>query len=453
MAWSNVPAETVAGLAGPDAFADAQGDAAMTKVGRGATLVVMPEDAEDIARAMANDVVAAVLQKSEYEALKVLAWRFPHGTHVTAMSTTADYKAEHHAIYISSEEVIHKRWPDGVVQCESWISFLLKYPRWRIFAWPTDSSHGDEIAQRARRRVGDVDGYSDILSNSEHFAEECYTGIARSGKVSAGATTIASCTTASCATGAAIAVPFAYSTTTVYAFGIIPVGTATIFSGGVVAAGAMIGAAVGTAVVAPTMWAWRRTAREASLGRLPFCIVNQAKRHLSVCIYRLDDTLRWIPVVGLAGQSSGDLEPLRILELDPPDDMEEFQVEVIFGEAVAPPHETWAASAVGAVGSAARGAGYIAGAAASLVPRVPYISAEPAEILQPLRAIVRRGGVYCISEPSLPSPLCRGPRPSVPHSMATELQASEGPTSELGPAEVLALLRVPRSVLPAYGEA
>jgi len=401
------------------------------------TLEVSYEAAKDIARAMANDVVAAVLRRSEYEALKVLAWRFPHGTHVTAMSTTQDNKDEHHAIYVSSEEVIHKRWPDGHIVSESWISFMMRYPRWRIEGWPSNAAHGDDIVQRARTRIGEVEGYNDILYNSEHFTEECYTGISTSSKTNAGAKTIGGCTTASSATGAAIALPFAYSTTTVYALGVIPIGTATVFSGGVVVVGALIGAAVGSTVLAPTLWSWRRSAREASLGRLPFCILNQSGRHLRVFTYRFDDTYRWVAVMGMAGQSSGEVAPQRILELDPSVDADEFQIEVAFGEAAAPPPETW----MGSAASVAYGAGSLA---VSLVPRLPYISAAPVENL---RAVVRRGGVFRISEPSSPG------SPAVAANISSQSTPTtvSTPQPETAPAKLLELLRVPQAVLPAYG--
>lgn len=389
------------------------------------TLVVSPEDSKDIARSIANDVVAAVLRRSEYEALKVLAWRFPHGTHVTALSTIHNCKAEHHALYVSSEEVIHKQWPDGTIVGESWIAFLLKFPRWRVQDWPCDTAHGDAIVERARRRVGEVEGYNDIVSNSEHFVEECYSGVASSSKVNAGAKTLATAATATGATGAAIALPYAYSTTTVYMLGIIPWGTATVFSGGTVLAGAAVGAAVGTVVVAPTLWAWRRNAREASLGRLPFCILNQSRHHLAVSTYKMDDAYRWIAVMGMAGQSTGDVGSQRILELDPPDDAEEFQVEVSLGEPAAPPAEGWVGSAVGTVTSVAQG---VSSLATSLASRVPYLSSSPKENL---RAVVRRGSVYRIAELALPP-------------------ADAGDARPPGPAELLEVARIPRTVLPAY---
>lgn len=387
--------------------------------------VIAPEDAGDSLRAMAADVVAATLRRAEYEALKVLAWRFPHGTHITAMPVGNDRKAEHHAVYVSSEEVISKRWPDGLVINETWISFMMKYPLWRVANWPKTAIHGDEIVQRARDQVGKEESYSEILCNSEHFVQECYTGVASSSNVRSGATAIAGCATASSATGAAIALPFAYSSTAVYALGIIPWGTATVFSGGVIAAGALLGAAVGSTVVAPTMWSWRQSAREASLSRLAFCILNQSTRHLQVSAYRVDDAYRRIAVVGIAGQSSGYIAPEHILELDPPHDAEEFQIEVTFGQAVAPEAETW----IGSAASAAWSAGSLA---ASLVPRLPYISAQPFE---GLRAIVRRGSVYRVSD--------RLPQQQHQGDCLTS-------TSELDPAALLELSEIPQTVLPAY---
>jgi hypothetical protein len=381
-------------------------------------IFVTPEDAQDIARSVANDVVAAAFRRAEYEALKVLAWRFPHGTHITAMSVA---QAEHHAIYASSEEVIHKE-DDGMIVNESWISFLMKYPRWRITSWPSSSLHGDEIVERARRRTGEAGGHNEILNNSEHFVQECYTGSASSSKVSAGAAALVSCAATSSATGAAVAAPFAFSTTTVYVLGVIPWGTATVFSGGTVLAGAAVGAAIGSVVMAPTYWAKRRNALEASLCRLPFCLLNQADRHLHVYTYHLADNYRLVSVMGLAGQSAGYLGPQNILELDPPEDSEEFQVEVVFDS---PPAETWTGSAVGTVASAARGVGSLA---SSLVPRVSFLSSGSQEP-QTLRAVVRRGSVYRICE----------------------LDKAADDAAPNGTADVMEIARVPRTVLPAYG--
>jgi len=388
-------------------------------------IVVTLEDAKDMARSIANDVVAAAFRRAEYEALKVLAWRFPHGTHIAAMSMSA---LEHHAIYVNSEEVIHRCEKDGVIVSVAWISFLMKFPRWRILAWPSSAAHGDGVVEVARRRVGEQQAYSEILNNSEHFVQECYTGTAFSGNVSAGATATLSCAATSAATGAAVATPFAFSTTTVYMLGIIPWGTATVFSGGVVAAGALVGAAVGAAFIAPTYWSWRQSAREASFGRLPFCILNQSSRHLHVSTYHLNDTYRWVAVVGLAGQSSAVVHPQNIQELDPSQDADEFQVEIAFGE---PPSQSWVGSAIGTVASVAKGAGSFA---TSLVQSVPYLSGDAKDSIN-LRVVVRRGGVYRVSERAVPAETA----PSI----------NSGSSGD-GTAKSLDFKRVPRDVLPAY---
>mmetsp|Transcript_64030 Transcript_64030/g.111553 ORF Transcript_64030/g.111553 Transcript_64030/m.111553 type:complete len:423 (-) Transcript_64030:50-1318(-) len=379
---------------------------------------VAPEDEADAERATKDDAFAiarvavqAALRRAEYEALKVLAWRFPHGTHVTAMSCAEDCKAEHHAVYCSSEEVIHKIPPSGTVVADTWFSFLMRFPKWRIIAWPDDSAHGDEIVKRARRRVGAEEGYSNLLgNNSERFVEECYTGTSSSVNADTLAVT-ASATAASAAAGAYVAAPYAVSTVTTYALGIIPWGTATVVSGSVIAAGAAVGAAVGATVLAPTYWYYRRSAKEASLGRLPFCIINQSSESVRVSTYKLSDTYRWVPVVGLAGQSAGNLAPQSLLELDPPEDSDEFQVEVAWQKA---PTSTvsWVTSQV-----------------TSMVPRI-FASED-------LRAVVRRGSVYRLTEAFASTSSAKVP---------DEMEASTTKEAALQ----FELARVPRSVLPAY---
>lgn len=290
-------------------------------------LWVAPEDALDAAVCLAREAVQAVLQRAEYEALKVLAWRFRFGAHVVAASATA---GEHHAIYVSSEEVIHKAADTGIIICETWVGFVLQYPQWRVAAWPKDTAHADEIVRRARGRVGSVDASSgSFLAIGDHFVCECYTGTASSEEVGNAATALAALATSGAATGAAASAPYAVSTATVYALGFIPMGTATVVSGGVLAAGAMVGAAAGAALAAPVYWSWRRAAREAALYRLPFCLVNQTTRPLYARAFKADDTYCLVPVCGLGGASEGELPAGRVLELDPPvDGIEEFRVAV-----------------------------------------------------------------------------------------------------------------------------
>lgn len=379
------------------------------------------EARKDSAFSMARAVVQAASRRAEYEALKVLAWRFPHGTHITAMSCAEESKAEHHAVYVSSEEVIHKIPPSGTVVADSWFSFLLKFPRWRIIAWPSDARHGDEIVKRARGRVGAQEGYSDLLgSNSECFVQECYTGQSSStvSNVLPSAAT-ASATGASAAAGAAAAAPYAVSTVTVYAAGFIPWGTATVVSGGVIAAGAAAGAVVGATVLAPSYWYYRRSCREASLDRLPFCIINQSGQALRVSTYKLNDTYRWVPVIGLAGQSAGDLSPQSLIELDPPENADEFQIEVTMNEA---PKTTvsWVTSRV-----------------TSMVPRI-FTSED-------LRAVVRRGSVYRLAE--IPA---AAKAKDVDVTNRTDATASATADTSETPVMKLEIARVPRSVLPAY---
>lgn len=283
-----------------------------------------PEDTADTAAIHAREAVRKALLRAEYEALKLLAWRFRFGAHIVASSVAL---GEHHALYISSEEVIHREEDTGKVVSDTWITLLLRFSHWRAVAWPGDTAHADEVVRRARARVGDVDGYSLLFGGtSEHFVRECYTGSASSDEAVSKATTFATLATGGASAGAAAAAPFAVSTATVYALGFIPVGTATVVSGGVIAAGAALGAAVGGLVAAPLYWSWRRSARQQSMRRLQFCLVNETGRPLYVRAYRLDDSYCVVPIYGLAGSSEGDIAAGRLLELDPPEDAEEFRV-------------------------------------------------------------------------------------------------------------------------------
>lgn len=287
---------------------------------------VSPEDAADMIAILARDAVRTVLQRAEYEALKVLAWRFRFGAHIVASSSEL---GEHHAVYVSSEEVIHKTADTGEIVAETWVAFVLQFPKWRVVAWPEDTRHADDIVNRARQRVGSVEGYSTFLSSSEHFVRECYTGSASSEEVSSAAKALATLATGGAATGAVASAPYAVSTATVYAMGFIPVGTATVVSGGVIAAGAVAGAAAGAVLAAPVYWSWRRAVRDASMRRLPFCLVNETSLTIYIRAYRVDDEYCLLPVYGISGSSEGDLPAGRVLELDPPlDGIDEFRLVI-----------------------------------------------------------------------------------------------------------------------------
>mmetsp|Transcript_11994 Transcript_11994/g.33893 ORF Transcript_11994/g.33893 Transcript_11994/m.33893 type:complete len:361 (-) Transcript_11994:126-1208(-) len=289
-------------------------------------LWVSPEDAADMVATLARDAVRSALQRAEYEALKVLAWRFRFGAHIVASSPSL---GEHHAVYVSSEEVIHKTLDTGEVVAETWVTFVLQFPNWRVATWPENTAHADEIVRRARQRVGSVEGYSSLSASSEHFVRECYTGSASSEEVSSAAKALATLATGGAATGLAASAPFAVSTATVYYLGFIPVGTATVMSGGVLAAGAVAGATAGAVLAAPMYWSYRRAAREAAMRRLPFCLINETSLTLYVRAYRVDDDYGVLPVYGLSGNSEGDLPSGRVLELDPPlDGVEEFRLVI-----------------------------------------------------------------------------------------------------------------------------
>lgn len=321
---------------------------------------------------LVRETVRSVLARSEYEALKVLAWRFRFGAHIIAASSTF---GEHHAIYVSSEEIIHKSPSTGEVIAETWVAFATQFPTWRVTAWPESAKHADEIVQRARERLGTTEAYSSFLANGEYFVRECYTGVASSGELSSAAKTWATLATSGAATGAAASAPFAVSTVTVYAMGVIPWGTATVVSGGVLAAGAAAGAAVGAVLAAPIYWSYRRAAREAALRRLPFCLVNESGMLLYARVYRVDDDYCLLPICGLSGASEGELQPGQMLELDPPlEATDEFRLVI----------------------SDSKGG---------------YFTEEK------LRALARRGSVYSVR--------------------------ANGP-------DVVTMLRVPRTVLPAY---
>mmetsp|Transcript_97511 Transcript_97511/g.291229 ORF Transcript_97511/g.291229 Transcript_97511/m.291229 type:complete len:367 (+) Transcript_97511:94-1194(+) len=356
-------------------FAEAApGGQASTPAQGGPGVWVSHDDAVDAAAALAREAVRVVMQRAEYEALKVLAWRFRFGAHIVASSATL---GETHAVYVSSEEVVHKTMDTGEVVAETWVAFVVQFPKWRVAAWPENTAHADEIVRRARERVGSVEGYSTLLGSSEHFVCECYTGSASSGEVASAAKALATLATGGAATGAVASAPLAVSTATVYAMGFIPIGTATVVSGGVIVAGAAAGAAAGAVLAAPVYWSWRRAAREASLRRLPFCLVNETRLTLYVRAYRVDDGYCILPVHGLSGSSEGDLPAGRVLELDPPlDGVDEFRLVIS--------------------------------------EKGTYFTEER------LRAVARRGSVY-------------GLRPAA---------GSQG---------TISVLRVPRTVLPAYG--
>jgi len=275
-------------------------------------------DAVQLASTVAKDAVQAILRRSEYGALKVLAWRFPRGAHIIAISSSS----AQHAIVGGSDEVIHKVPPKGRVISESWLAFAVQYPLWRVEAWPTSSSHADEILARARARVGAEEGASLLSSDSEHFAKECYSGESSHAEALTKAALITTCTTTGLATGAVAAYPFAFSTVPVYVFGgLIPWGTATVFSGGVVALGAAAGAAVGAAVLAPAIL-YTSYSKGLVQQELPFFIVNETSLSLQICAI----SGGW-SVADWSSKAQGELRAEHILELSPPGCVEEFELE------------------------------------------------------------------------------------------------------------------------------
>jgi len=252
-----------------------------------------------------------------------LAWRFRYGTHVVASSAAAGVR---HAVYISKEEVIHRE-DSGEVVSEPWVKFLLRFPQWREVAWPEDDVHADQVVERARLRVGATEARSGyLLNSSEHFVNECFFGVASSSDAQSKVTTVASLATGGAAAGAAAASAASSSSIAMSAAAT----AAAAVGGGALVAGAAAGAAAGALLAAPIYWSWRQSARHESLGRLPFCVINETMEPQYIRVYRADDSTCLVPIYGLSGNSEGSVAAGHLLELDPPDDSEEFRV--IFGQ-------------------------------------------------------------------------------------------------------------------------
>lgn len=238
---------------------------------------------------------------------------------------------EHHAIYISADEVVHKaiddNGRDGTIVSETWISFLSRYPRWHHVQHPCSPEHAEQIVQRARARIGSCEPYRVLYQNCEHFVRECYSGSASSYQVQDGTTTALGATATGSAIGALGALPLATTSVPTFALGIIPWGTTTVVSAGVVGAGAAGGALVGATLALP-IWFAKRRAQQTTQRRLPLGLINETAKELYVRAYKRDDTWMLAPVKGVGGDAEGKLAVHDLLELNPPEDSECFQVRI-----------------------------------------------------------------------------------------------------------------------------
>jgi len=267
---------------------------------------------------IAREAVCQAMHKTEYEALKVLAWRFRYGTHVLASSAADGIR---HAVYISSEEVVHRE-DCGQVASERWVTFLLRFPNWRAVAWPEDTAHADEVATRARAKVGTLHTSNGLFHSSEQFVQECFSGVARNDEAISKLSVVASMATGGAVVGAVASVPYTIPASSYATFA--AAGAATAVGGSAVAVvGVAAGAAAGALLAAPTYLAWKQRAQHAALGRVHFCVVNETERPLVLRTYRAPSA---IPFYGSSSTSEGVLLPGHILELDPADDAEEFRL-------------------------------------------------------------------------------------------------------------------------------
>lgn len=282
-------------------------------------------DLERAAAVVAREAVQSVIRRSEYEAIKILAWRFRFGTHIVALSPR---RGEQHAIYISAEEVVHREETSGRVVSDTWVLFLMRYPNWRALQWPEDCAHADAIVRRARCRLGMVEESGVVRGGSDQFVRSCYAGDDVGTNAANPATTLAKLATGGAAAGAMASTPYAITSSTVYAMGFLPVGTASVFSGGVVVAGAAAGAAAGALVVAPLLWSLTKRATEASMRRLALGIINETSEPLRVQAFALDDSFCLMPVCGMGGSADAEVQSGQLIELDPATEAENFRIVV-----------------------------------------------------------------------------------------------------------------------------
>jgi len=342
------------------------------------SILYTADDAHDAAVAIARDAVRATLKRAEYSALKVLAWRFPSGAHIVAFSTSD--MVEHHAVYVSSDEVIHKMPPDGKVVAQTWLSFVLQFPQWRLQDLPETISHVDSIIQTARARVGTEEGYGFfVYGDTEHFVLECYGKSTDNILTTKGLLSF----TGGMAGGAAVAYPFAVSTVPVYVMGVIPWGTTTVVSGSLLATGAALGAVATAALAVPALMYFRGTATvDSACSALPFCIINETASNLYIKASAVNSSFNWLPGGSSQGKSEGELAPDNLLELAPPELEEEFRLVV--SEASA---GTWMMGAL-----------------------------STRNLEEKINAVVRRGSVYCVRGGDPPSSLLlkRVPRGVLP---------------------------------------
>jgi hypothetical protein len=106
----------------------------------------------------------------------------PLGAHLT----TSRRGYTHHGVYVGDGQVVHYSGLSGSWQCgpveEVSVARFSAGREVRIIGHPTSVFSSEEIARRARSRLGEND-YRLLTNNCEHFCNWCSTGVSHSRQV------------------------------------------------------------------------------------------------------------------------------------------------------------------------------------------------------------------------------------------------------------------------------
>ena len=106
--------------------------------------------------------------------------------HLGAHLSTSRRGYSHHGVYVGRGRVVHYSGLSGFWQCgpveEVSLSRFARGRPVRIVAHPESQYSPEDIARRARSRLGEKD-YRLLTNNYEHFCNWCLNGVSRSAQV------------------------------------------------------------------------------------------------------------------------------------------------------------------------------------------------------------------------------------------------------------------------------